>query len=61
MGQIDRQWREALTKIASTDAKLARHERLTRIVLFLLVFLAILILGLLIAHMAEGPFSLHLQ
>ena len=60
MDKSDQNSREILRRLASADAKLAHHERLTRIVLFFLTFLATLGLGLLIGHIAGVPWLSHL-
>ena len=54
MSKDDEDRRDALARMASVNAKLARHERLTGIILFLLTFLATLALGLAVAHIAGG-------
>ena len=59
MDKHDQHSLDMLRRLASADAKLAKHERLTGIVLFFLTFIAIMALGLLVAHIAGVPWLSH--
>jgi hypothetical protein len=50
---------DVLRRLESADAKLARHEHLTGIVLFFLTLAATLALGLLVGHIAGVPWLSH--
>jgi hypothetical protein len=50
---------EAIKRLAATEAKLAGHARLTRTILFLLLAVAILVLGLLVGHISGVPWLSH--
>jgi hypothetical protein len=53
MSKNDQEWRNAFQNLSSTKAKLARHERMTGLILFALIVLAILTSRQLIGHPAE--------
>ena len=60
MDRSDQNSREILRRLASADAKFAQHERLTRIILFFLTFLATLGLGLFIGHIVGVAWLSHI-
>jgi hypothetical protein len=59
MDKEDQRSLDVLRRLESAHAKLARHERLTSIVLFFLTFVATLALGLLVAHIAGVSWLSH--
>jgi hypothetical protein len=59
MRQDDLETREVSRKLSRSQAKLARHERLTGIVLGCLTFLAVMALGVVIGHLADLPLLSH--
>ncbi len=59
MDKDDQHSLDVLRRLASADAKLARHERLTGIVLLFLTFVATMALGLLVGHIAGVSWLSH--
>jgi len=59
MNRFDQDGHGPRRKLATVNAKLARHERMTGVVLFLLTIVAVLTLGLVIGHIAGAPLLSH--
>ena len=59
MNRNDQHWQDTFDKLSSAHANLVRHERLTRIILFFLTFVATMALGLLMGHIMGVPLLSH--
>jgi hypothetical protein len=59
MDRDDQNQRQAHNRVADTQKQLARHERLTAVSLLILSVIAVLALGLLIAHIAGVSWLTH--
>jgi hypothetical protein len=59
MNQDDWNTEELRRRLARAQAKLAKHERLTGIILGCLTFFAVVTLGLIFGHIADVPWLSH--
>jgi len=59
MSQDDWNTEDLRRRLALAHTKLARHERLTGIVLGCLTFFAVMALGLILGHIADVPWLSH--
>jgi energy-converting hydrogenase Eha subunit F len=59
MDRNDQHWHDTVQKLSSAHDKLVRHERLTRIIIFFLTYVATVALGLLMGHIMGMPLLSH--